>query len=167
MTAHGSVQLLRTWVLTICACACQPSGAEPQSATTLHALCRAYVTEPASPDGARCASYVQGFLDGAGVGLEAGRTDVPGKPDESWTERAARTRLGKLAMQRLHEERAARFCLDDAVPLTDVIGRLLQHFEAEPPGPATTAAEATRRALPRAFPCMDTRAEGASEPHPP
>jgi hypothetical protein len=97
------------------------AAAEPVlSAAQLRAACIAHKEDAASDSGRACPAYLQGFLDAA-----AGRTTlVPSRQaaQESWTDRASRTRLGRAAAARV-----SAVCLDPSTSVAQLIEQVLTH----------------------------------------
>ncbi len=94
---------------------------------TLHELvvhCEQLDAKPDSIDGAYCLRYIQGFIDGA---IETDTRILKSLTNDSkggFTERATRTRIpGRSSSDRPGE--LAGFCLDDSLPLRDVVNTVV------------------------------------------
>lgn len=83
--------------------------------------CIYYEQDPDSIDGVFCVRYIQGFIDGAVATDERVTKNVAGEydSDESFSQRAIRTRLGKR-LERFGTY-YAEFCLGEPVPLKTVV----------------------------------------------
>ena len=77
--------------------------------------------DPESVDGVFCVRYIQGFIDGAVATDERVTNNVADEYDreESFSERATRTRLGRR-IERFGTF-YAEFCLGEPVPLRSVV----------------------------------------------
>lgn len=125
----------------------------PVPATRLQADCQAYKQAPGSQDGARCLTYIQGFLDGAVAVDKRVATTVPAenaKP-ETYSQRALRTRVKPRDPPA--PTRYAGFCVGDPVPIATVVASVIAHLEANPPGAGETASAVVHAALRSRFPC--------------
>ena len=94
---------------------------EALSTEELVSHCIYYEQDPESVDGVFCVRYIQGFIDGAVATDERVTNNVANEydRDESFTERATRTRLGSR-LERF-ETYYAEFCLGEPVPLKTVV----------------------------------------------
>ena len=83
--------------------------------------CVVYEEDPDGEDGIFCVRYIQGFIDGAVATDERVTYNVADEYDreESFTERAIRTRLGSR-IDRYGPSYYAEFCLGEPVPLAEV-----------------------------------------------
>lgn len=118
---HGS---LLAGALLVMQCALAPAAMslEVLSAQELASHCAQLSSEPEGVDGQYCVRYIQGFIDGAiatdarvMLQAESERTD-----DETFTERAVRTRLPSRA-DRHRAASLAGFCLGEPLPLRNVV----------------------------------------------
>ena len=109
------------------------------SVDELRARCRTWLATPDDPAGWRCPSYVRGYLDGLARGdrLRAARSE----PGESWTDRAARTRLSRSQLARTSR------CMLGNVPLGGVVERFVQYVESAQESRHETAAGALEATL--------------------
>lgn len=97
---------------------------QPLSSVALHERCLAYRDAPASEAGRSCAAYVRGFIEGSPeIVIEEVRRTEQG---ESFTDRAWRTRLGRVKDE-------PRYCVSADTSLADIIEQLLQHAQTKPP----------------------------------
>jgi hypothetical protein len=87
---------------------------------TLH--CDRYHDESASEDRTFCVRYIQGFIDGAVATDENVLKNVTREfeKEESFSERAARTRIGSR-LDRYGPSVYAEYCFGDPVPLIEVV----------------------------------------------
>lgn len=95
---------------------------EPLSTAELKSHCDVYQSDPDGEDGIFCVRYIQGFIDGAIVTDERVTYNVADEADrdESFTERAIRTRVGSR-LDRYGPSVYADFCLGEPVPLAEVV----------------------------------------------
>ena len=102
---------------------------EALSTEELVSHCVFYEEDPESVDGVFCVRYIQGFIDGAVATDERVTNNVADEYDrnESFSERAIRTRLG----QRLESFGTyyAEFCLGEPVPLKTVVELVIADLE--------------------------------------
>lgn len=98
------------------------TAVEPLSTEELILHCAVYEDDPDGEDGIFCVRYIQGFIDGAVATDERVTNNVADEYDkeESFTERAIRTRIGSR-LDRFGPSVYAEFCLGDPVPLADVV----------------------------------------------
>jgi len=95
---------------------------EALSTEELISHCAVYEEDPEGKDGIFCVRYIQGFIDGAVVTDERVTYNVANEYDreETFTERAIRTRLGSR-IDRYGPSYYAEFCLGEPVPLAEVV----------------------------------------------
>ena len=99
---------------------------EALSTEELRLHCEVYETDPDGSDGVFCVRYIQGFIDGAVVTDERVTYNVADEADrqETFTERAARTRVG--ARLNLYGPSVyAEFCLGEPIPLREVVAAIV------------------------------------------
>ena len=112
-------------VLIVCGLAVLASSnanaVEALSTEELFSHCIYYEEDPESVDGVFCVRYIQGFIDGAVATDERVTKNVADEydRDESFSERAIRTRLGR----RIEDFGTyyAEFCLGEPLPLKTVV----------------------------------------------
>ena len=94
---------------------------EALSTQELLSHCEKYHDEQAREDRVFCVRYIQGFIDGAVATDERVAYNVANEydRDETFTERAIRTRLGSR-IDRYGPSYYAEFCLGEPVPLAEV-----------------------------------------------
>lgn len=118
----------------------------------LHKSCDAFVSQPNSVEGSNCLAFVQGFLIGAEqMSPATGASQIPG--EETFTERATRTRLSTAQLQRIEGDTSDPYCIDENTPVADLLEAIRDHLsnsgqDANPISPATL-----QQALSRRFPC--------------
>mgnify|MGYP001120464466 FL=1 len=118
---------LALWVITGALLAAPAAWAvEALSTAELASHCARYHDENASEDRTFCVRYIQGFIDGAVATDERVTNNVTREfeQDESFSERAARTRIG-TRLSRYGASVYAEFCLGDPVPLEEVVERVV------------------------------------------
>ena len=95
---------------------------EALSTEELTSHCVVYEQDPDGADGIFCVRYIQGFIDGAVVTDERVTYNVADEVDrdESFTERAIRTRVGSR-LNLYGPSVYAEFCLGEPVPLREVV----------------------------------------------
>lgn len=95
---------------------------EALSTEELISHCVVYEDDPDGEDGIFCVRYIQGFIDGAVATDERVTYNVADEYDreETFTERAIRTRLGSR-IDRYGPSYYAEFCLGEPVPLAEVV----------------------------------------------
>lgn len=118
---------LALWVITGALLAAPAAWAvEALSTAELASHCAKYHDPNASEDRTFCVRYIQGFIDGAVATDERVTNNVTREfeQDESFSERAARTRIG-TRLSRYGASVYAEFCLGDPVPLEEVVERVV------------------------------------------
>lgn len=100
---------------------------ETLSTEELMSHCDKYYDESAREDRVFCVRYIQGFIDGAVATDERVTRNVVKEYDdeETFSERAARTRIGNR-MERFGSSVYAEFCLGDPVPLKEVVEHVVE-----------------------------------------
>lgn len=142
-------------IVMISAAASDARAVEALSTEELISHCAVYEQDPEGEDGIFCVRYIQGFIDGAVVTDERVTYNVADEYDreETFTERAIRTRLGSR-LDRYGPSYYAEFCLGEPLPLTEVarvvIADLLQIEDLDG---RELAREVVYETLRREFPC--------------
>lgn len=97
-------------------------GVEALSSQELLSHCDRFEDPHAEEDRIFCLRYIQGFIDGAVATDERVVQNVTSElgGDESFSERAARTRIGNR-LGRFGATAYAEYCLGDPVPLKEVV----------------------------------------------
>lgn len=108
-------------IVAFSAVAIDAHAVEALSTEELISHCTVYEEDPDGEDGIFCVRYIQGFIDGAVVTDERVTYNVANEydRDETFTERAIRTRLGSR-IDRYGPSYYAEFCLGEPVPLAEV-----------------------------------------------
>jgi len=108
-------------VVIAAAAASDARAVEALSTEELISHCAIYEQDPEGEDGIFCVRYIQGFIDGAVATDERVTYNVANEydRDETFTERAIRTRLGSR-IERYGPSYYAEFCLGEPVPLAEV-----------------------------------------------
>ncbi len=98
------------------------AAVEALSTEELIEHCTVYETDPDGEDGIFCVRYIQGFIDGAVATDERVTYNVANEytRDESFAERAIRTRVGSR-LDRYGPSYYAEFCLGKPLPLAEVV----------------------------------------------
>ena len=150
-------QLVAVLAIFLTAFACNETKAvEILTAEELASHCVAFPDDADSVDGQNCIRYIQGFIDGA-VATDVRvmlNMEAEANGDESFTERAIRTRV----IDRTSQRRAAgyaEFCLGDPVPLLEVVIKVVADLDErmksmDSPG---TARDVVYESLRRHYPC--------------
>jgi len=108
-------------IVVIAAAASDARAVEALSTEELISHCAIFEQDPEGEDGIFCVRYIQGFIDGAVATDERVTYNVAKEydRDETFTERAIRTRLGSR-IDRYGPSYYAEFCLGEPVPLAEV-----------------------------------------------
>lgn len=102
----------------------QPTfAASPLEASILFDRCSAFIQNSDAAEGELCDVYLRGFLQGV---KSAGGKQRSSENDESWTDRAARTRIGDAALAR------ASYCVPEGLTPARLAKLFVQHAEANP-----------------------------------
>jgi hypothetical protein len=128
---------------------------EPLSTAELTSHCDKYYDEQATEDRVFCVRYVQGFIDGAVATDERVARNVVEEyeKEESFSQRAARTRIGNR-LSRYGSSVYADFCLGDPVPLKEVVEHIVADLEdAEQVKANPLARDLVYQTLRRDYPC--------------
>jgi len=139
-----AVQCSLCWLLVAAA----PAAAAWLTAEDLDRHCAELERDAQSRDGAICAAYIQGVIEGE----RAVNGPAAERESTSFAERAARTRVGS----RLRSAGERAWCLDPALLPTEVVERVVAQMRAmreAAPARTNSAAWTVERALGAAFPC--------------
>lgn len=148
---------LRFTILLLGALMASPAAwaVEALSTEELVSHCDKYYDEQATEDRVFCVRYVQGFIDGAVATDERVARNVVKEyeKEESFSQRAARTRIGNR-LDRYGSSVYADFCLGDPVPLKEVVEHVVADCENENLVNANPLArDLVYRTLRRNYPC--------------
>ncbi len=127
---------------------------EPLTATELKEYCDGHTDESNEPLHIKCRAYIRGFLDGAVATDERVAENIVAEfeKDESFTERAIRTRLSR-AMREISPTYYAEFCVGTPVPKSAVVARVIDELENRDDLTDRTAMSIVYAALKRHYPC--------------
>ena len=147
----------RLAILLLCALLTSPTAwaVEALSSAELVSQCDKYYDEQASEDRIFCGRYIQGFIDGAVATDERVTRNVVEEyeKEESFSERAARTRIGNR-LDRFGSSVYADFCLGDPVPLKEVVEHVVADAQKEQLAEANPLArDLVYRTLREHYPC--------------
>lgn len=121
--------MTRGLTLLIALLLASPAARAVEALTTdeLMSHCEKYYDEQAREDRVFCTRYIQGFIDGAVATDELVTRNVIEEysEEESFSQRAARTRIGNR-LDRFGASVYADFCLGDPVPLKEVVEYVVQ-----------------------------------------
>lgn len=106
---------------------------EALSTAELALHCELYHDENASEDRTFCVRYIQGFIDGAVATDESVLDNVTREyeKEETFSERAARTRIG-AQLKRYGPSVYAEYCFGDPVPLVEVVEHVVADLADDP-----------------------------------
>jgi hypothetical protein len=131
------------------------SDLAPLSSAQLHAQCLAYAAAPTSTEGQLCSAYLRAFIEGSDrVQYDPAKEQ---DPDESFTERALRTRYGGPTAVR------PQYCVNSSVTVDDLIIQLLVQADSHLPDESRAAASLIYATLNRFHRC-GAEAEGRRSP---
>ena len=121
-------------------------------ADQLESSCDAFLDGSTDADAALCLAFMQGFLAGAEAAPGVAWTGPGAADDETYAERAARTRLGTLRMLALRADQPD-YCLDDSLSAIEIVETVAGYLETHEEALRLTNAEAVYEALVHEFPC--------------
>ena len=104
----------------------------------------------------RCALYISGFLDGA-VATDARVAENVAdefEQDETFTQRAARTRIGER-IRRYGPSAYAEYCIGEPVPVADVIELVRREIPKNVPDDDDLARDMVYALLRKHYPCRE------------
>jgi len=123
----------------------------------LEQSCDLLLEDARNPDGGLCLAFIQGFIAGAdtsdGVGV-ADNAPSSRPEDETYAQRAARTRLGTLRMQQVQPSTGPAYCIDETTSAIEVVKKVTAYLEDHAGTADLTACDAVREALVYSFPCQ-------------
>ncbi len=128
---------------------------EALSTEELVSHCDKYYDEQATEDRIFCVRYIQGFIDGAVATDERVARNVVEEyeKEESFSQRAARTRIGNR-LDRYGPSVYADFCLGDPVPLKEVVEHVVADAQrAELVSATPNARDLVYNTLRQHYPC--------------
>lgn len=127
---------------------------EVLTAEELASHCEAFPDDAESVDGEYCVRYIQGFIDGAVATDVRVMLNMDAEKEETFTERAIRTRMIDRDLQR-RAAGYAEFCLGDPVPLAEVVGKVVADLNERMKSmdSSGSARDAVYESLRRNYPC--------------
>jgi hypothetical protein len=127
---------------------------EVLTAEELASHCEAFPDDADSVDGEYCTRYIQGFIDGAIATDVRVMLNIDAEKEETFTERAIRTRMIDRDLQ-LRAAGYAEFCLGDPVPLAEVVARVVADLDERMKAmdSASSARDVVYESLRRNYPC--------------
>ena len=132
---------------------------EALSTAELAEHCMHYADDPEGADAIFCVRYVQGFIDGAVATDERVTLNVVAEieKDETFSERAIRTRSPSRSLSRYGATVYAEFCLGAPVPLKEVVEHVIDDLMNRKVLEDTLLArDAVYAVLRRDYPCETT-----------
>lgn len=135
--------------------ASQVNAVEPLSTVELSSHCSHFKKKPDDKDAIFCVRYIQGFIDGAVATDERVVSNLSGEKarEETFLERATRTRLGNL--KRYGSTYYADFCLGEA-SLREVVNNVVNNLE-EKRVEEVLARDAVFKILRKHYPCKKSK----------
>ena len=148
---------MRCFILIIAALLLSPAAhaVEALSTEELVSHCDKYSDPQAEKDRIFCVRYIQGFIDGAVATDERVAQNIVKEyeKEESFSQRAARTRIGSR-LDRYGYTVYADYCLGDPVPLKEVVEHVVAAIENKDMVAANPLArDLVYRVLRRDYPC--------------
>ncbi len=133
----------------------QANAVESLSTVELSTHCSHYKKTPGSKDAIFCVRYIQGFIDGAVATDERVVSNLSGERarEETFSERATRTRLGNL--KRYGSTYYADFCLGE-VSLREVVSNIVNNLENKK-AKEVLARDAVFKILRKYYPCKKSK----------
>lgn len=127
---------------------------EPLTAAQLHEVCVDSREQPDSPEARLCVYYVKGFLDGAVAtdGRVAENVVAEIERDESFAERAIRTRVGSR-LKDFGPSVYAEFCVGQPDPIVDVVSHVIEELDRYEDLEGIQAQSVVYSSLRRHYPC--------------
>lgn len=123
----------------------------------LEQSCDLLLEDAGNADGGLCLAFIQGFIAGADASDGVVVPDASASSrsaEETYAERAARTRLGTLRMQQLQPSAQPAYCIDETTPAIEVVKKVTAYLEDHANAADLTAGDAVREALVCSFPCQ-------------
>ena len=127
---------------------------EPLSAAQLQQACVDFREKADSPWSALCVYYVKGFLDGAVATDKRVAENVAAEieKEESFTERAIRTRVGNR-LREFGPSYYAEFCVGQPDPIADVVLHVVEELDRFDDLDGLQAQTVVYASLRRHYPC--------------
>jgi Rap1a immunity proteins len=121
----------------------------PLSSAELHKRCLVFSESPQSEEGRACAAYVRGFIEGSDRIVLRESDPIVQQQSESFSERALRTRLGRISPK-------PEYCLQSALSLQEFIAQMLAYAEDHPPASDASASVLLYGTLRRFYRCIES-----------
>lgn len=134
----------------------QASAMEWLSADQLEQSCDDFLENPNNTDATLCLAFIQGFLAGADGAPSADLGDAvkPSKStNDSFSDRAKRTRLGTIRLIRLQSETRSAYCVDESASPLEIVKTVARYLEQHEEALKLTNSEAVYAALVHEYPC--------------
>lgn len=130
------------------------SAIQPLTAIQLKEVCANAMEREDTPEARLCVYYVKGFLDGAVAtdGRVAENVAAEIEEDETFTERAIRTRIGNR-LKKFGPSVYAEFCVGQPDPITDVVLHVIEELDRYDNLEEMQAQTVVYASLRRHYPC--------------
>lgn len=130
------------------------SAIEPLTALQLDEVCADVGSKADGPEARLCVYYVKGFLDGAVAtdGRVAENVASEIEEEESFTERAIRTRVGNR-LKKFGPSVYAEFCVGQPDPIADVVLHVIEELDRYDSLEGVQAQTVVYDSLRRHYPC--------------
>jgi len=130
------------------------SAIEPLTALQLDEVCADAESKADGPEARLCVYYVKGFLDGAVAtdGRVAENVASEIEEEESFTERAIRTRVGNR-LKKFGPSVYAEFCVGQPDPIADVVLHVIEELDRYDSLEGVQAQTVVYDSLRRHYPC--------------
>lgn len=154
MESKSKQVLMFVAILASVSTASSVSAVEALSTAELTLHCDRYHDDSASEDRTFCVRYIQGFIDGAVATDENVLNNVTEEfqEDETFGERAARTRIG-ARLKRYGPSVYADYCFGDPMPLAEVVEHVVADLADGSASDYPLARDVVYRSLRTHYPC--------------
>jgi len=128
------------------------------SVNELEQSCDAFLSNTGETDGKLCLAYMQGFLAGSDTAVASPfdkSAHASTGDSESFSERAARTRLGTLRLMQLRAAGRRDYCISEDTTAVEIVEAIVTYLSDHLETLQLTNAEAVRKALVHHYPCED------------
>lgn len=127
--------------------------AEWVSVEELQASCDALLSGATDRNGSICRAFVHGYLLGSDRPASPQRPVKAPAASESWSDRALRTRVNPVLLQRVQSSGPSPYCIEEGTALDEVVRTIADHISAHPAAADVGNGAIVREALVRHFPC--------------
>ncbi len=142
--------MMNITVLSMLFAAGNARAVESLSTAELASHCSYYSKAPEGKDATFCVRYIQGFIDGAVATDERVVSNI--STEETFSERAMRTRLGKIKLY--GSTYYADFCLGEPSRLKEVVNKVVQDLDnSKTMNKPLLARDAVYQTLRKSYPC--------------